>query len=324
MKNIVLLGHGIGVKIVIESLQSSNVGYQVVAVFTHLFKDHAIDLEILEKRKDLYGDHGYNVFMTPVDYNIPLFESSDINDPSTIDLIASYNPSYIISIGCRSIIRNVLLQRFPKQILNIHTTPLPNYRGAANDSWMILNGEWGKTKYGCLHFIDDGIDTGDIIAKEFYEIPFFSYPIDVFKARKSVYKNLVINGLKKLNSPDFIPERQDNDLTTVFPRLLTSRDGHINFKDWGGDDLIKFIYAFGYPFSGAYCYLGEQQVSILKAEFIEGQNFHPFAYGLIVGKNNNNEYKVAVRGGILLIKKIELNGIEVPQNKFFKLGKYLH
>ena len=29
-------------------------------------------------------------------------------------------------------------------VLNIHTTPLPLYRGAANDSWMILNNELGK------------------------------------------------------------------------------------------------------------------------------------------------------------------------------------
>ena len=50
-------------------------------------------------------------------------------------------------------------------VLNIHTTPLPQYRGAANDSWMILNNELGKNM--TFHFIDEGIDIGPIIKNHF-------------------------------------------------------------------------------------------------------------------------------------------------------------
>lgn len=324
MKNIVLLGHGIGVKIVIESLISSNIGYRVAAIITHPFEDHSSDFEMIAKRKEMYGDFSYNVFDSQNDFNIPVFESSNVNDSETVELIEKYYPSFIISIGCRNIIKKEFLQRFPKKVLNMHTTPLPSYRGAANDTWMILNGEWGKDKYGCIHFVDEGIDTGDIIAKQFYNIPYFSYPIDVFKTRMAIFRTLLIEGLKKLEYEDFIPEKQNIDLATVFPRLFTPKDGHIKFRDWHGNDIIKFIYAFGYPFSGAFAFLGEVKISILRAEFLQSQTFHPYANGLIVGKNELNQYKIAVNGGICLIKTIEVNGMESPQNKFMKLGKYFN
>jgi methionyl-tRNA formyltransferase len=323
MKNIILLGHGVGVKFVIESLEVSKIDYQVVAVITHPYADHIADIQMLERRKNLYGEFGYNVFNLKKDFNIPVFEFEDVNNIEAVNLIESYSPSYIISIGCRNLIKADFLRKFYNKVLNIHTTPLPEYRGAASDSWMILNGEWGLKKYGCLHFIDQGIDTGDIIEKEYYDISNFSYPIDVFKARMSVFKNLVVKGLIKLGQDDFVPEKQNSNLATVFPRLQTSRDGHIDFKNWTGIDIIKFIYAFGYPFPGAFCFLTGVKLNILNAEFLSGSEYHPFANGLIVGKNYKNEYKIVVNGGVCLVKTIEVDGVEVPQGRYFKLGKFL-
>ena len=53
MKNIVLLGHGIGVKFVVDSLLKNSKIHRVVALFTHPFNDHKRDLELIENRKDI-------------------------------------------------------------------------------------------------------------------------------------------------------------------------------------------------------------------------------------------------------------------------------
>jgi methionyl-tRNA formyltransferase len=281
VENIVLLGHGVGVKFVIESLLRSELPYKVVAVVTHPYEQHKNDIEMLEKRKDIYGEFGYNVFDVENDYHIPLLESENVNETNCINWINSFKPAYIISIGCRNIIKREFLDLFPKKVLNIHTTPLPCYRGAANDTWMILNGEWGKKKYGCIHYIDPGIDTGAIIAKEYYTIPHYSYPIDIYKIRTSTFKSLLIKGLKNLENSNFIPESQNVDFATTFPRQYTPIDGKIDFINWRGDDILKFIYAFSYPFSGAFCSLaGYNKISILEADFIKHIGFHPHAYGL--------------------------------------------
>ena len=324
MNRIVLLGHGIGIKKVIDTIQSHlELQSQVVAVITHPRIEHKRDLDMIETRKSIYGDCAYNVFNVEVDYQIPLFEFSNVNDRECMDQIDDLNPDYIISLGCRNILKKDFLNHYSKKVFNIHTTPLPKYRGAASDTWMILNGEWEQELFGCFHEIDTGIDSGNIIAKHPYVFPKYSYPIDVFKIRISIVSELLIKALTELNSGKLNFEEQDNSSATVFPRLLTSVDGRIDFNHWRGEDIEKFIYAFGYPFEGAHCFIDGKRINILECHFTKNKVFHPLAKGLIYGKDANKNYKVAISDGTLLIEKIEVDGISVPLHKVLRLGKRL-
>lgn len=322
-KKVILLGHGIGVKLTIEALLNNpELGYEVAGVVTHPKEQHAHDLEMMEKRKEIYNNYAYNVFNVLKDFGISLCESNDVNSPETINWIKQFDPEFVISIGCRNIIKEPFLNLFRKRVLNIHTAPLPKYRGAASDSWMILNGEWEREQFGCIHFIDTGIDTGNIIAKSYYKIPKYCYPIDVFKKRMDTFKDLLPMAIKTLEDPDFVGDKQSMDEATVFPRLYTPVDGRI---DWSTDgaNLIKFIYAFGYPHDGASCFLDEQKINILEAEFFEDIKMHPFASGLIFGKNEIGMYKIALKDGYLLLKKIEFEGKSIQQKKILRLGRFL-
>lgn len=322
-KKIILLGHGVGVKFTIEALiNKPKLGYEVAGVVTHPKEGHAHDLKMMETRKEIYDGYAYNVFNVDKDYGISLLESNDVNSSETIEWIEQFDPAYIISIGCRNIIKAPFLNRFENKVLNIHTAPLPKYRGAASDSWMILNGEWNSEQFGCIHFIDTGIDTGNIIAKSYYKIPAFSYPIDVFKTRMNTFKDILPKALIALQNMDFKGEKQKMDGATVFPRLNTTVDGRINWSNTG-DDLIKFIYAFSYPHEGAWCYFDDQKINILEAGFMQDIQMHPYATGLIFGKNERGLYKVAIKGGYLLLKKIEISGEGIEQKKIFRLGRFL-
>ena len=323
MKKIVLLGHTVGVKFIIDSLISKSSEFRVVGIVTHPKEDHLRDLNLMSKRKGIYGDYSYNVFDVQKDYGIKIIEAKDVNDKETLNWIKKIDPSYIISVGCRNILKTKFLNIFPKKVLNIHTAPLPKYRGAASDSWMILNGELGKEQYGVCHFIDEGIDTGAIIAVSKYKLPKRAYPIDIHKIRMDVFQDIIIKTLKNLKNPDFKPKIQDPSKSTVFPRLFTPVDGKILFDLFNGNEIDLFVQAFGYPFEGAFCFLGDKKINILDAEFVKKKLFHSFANGLIFGKNLKGQYKVCVNDGFILIKKIEINGVEILQNKILRLGKFL-
>lgn len=324
MNKIILLGHGVGIKRIIDTLNSNyKLNSKVVAIFTHPYKDHKRDLDIMEEKKDLYGDCAYNVFDSLKDYDIPVIEAENVNNLDIIVKIDSFNPNYIISVGCRNILKKDFLDHFKNKVYNIHTTPLPKYRGAASDTWMILNGEWGKKLYGCFHQIDYGIDTGKILEKEYYRVPNNSYPIDIYKTRMSIFPSLISKSIEALNSGSYNLEEQITDEATTFPRLYTPEDGKINFQYLNGSELERFIYAFSYPFEGAHCFLDYIKINIIEAEFIESQDYHPYTFGIIIGKNNKDQYKVSVKGGILLIKKIKIEGIEKEQRKVFRLGRKL-
>ena len=323
MNNIVLLGHGYSVKVIIEKLHQSKIDCNIVALVTHPYEDHRNDLNLMEKRKKYYKDYVYNVFDVESDFGINILEAANVNDDYVLEWIEKFSPKYILSVGCRNIIKKDFLNKFNGKVLNIHTAPLPLYRGGAGDSWMILNNEFGKKQFGCVHFIDSGIDTGDIIAKSYYEVPDKCYPIDIYKSRMDISGKLVIQALNNLNSINFTPTKQNIDEATTFPKLNTPVDGKIDFKSFSGKEVELFVYAFGYPYEGAHCYLGEKKINILEAEFLDTNSYHSFANGLIIGKNNKGQYKVCVNNGVLLIKKIEISSVETPLNKIFRLGRYL-
>lgn len=323
-KRVVLLGHGVGLKRIIDTLiENKTLNSEVVAVVTHPFEGHKRDLEMIESRKDIYGDCAYNVFNVASDYKLPLREADNVNDPEHVEWIDSYKPHYIISIGCRNILRKKFLDHFSGKVFNIHTTPLPKYRGAASDSWMILNGEWGKELYGCFHVIDTGIDTGDIVAKEKYILPSRCYPIDVFKVRMSIFPALLSKSLEILNSGNRDFEEQQIEEATTFPRLHTPTHGKIDFQRYDGKEIERFIYAFSYPFEGAHRFMEELKINIVEAEFHSSDSYHPLTYGTVIGKSESGDYMVSVKGGVLFVKKVEIKGEAIPLSKVFRLGKKL-
>lgn len=322
-KNIILLGHGYAVKVVIETINLHFKNYKVPLIVTHPKQDHFHDQNLVKKRKAIYGKYSFNVFNAKKKYGIEVMECEDVNMPECISKISNHDPELIISIGCRNIIKKNFLKKFKNSVINIHTTPLPKYRGAASDSWMILNNENDKKLFGCIHFIDIGIDTGDIIAKEAYSFPRFSYPIDVYKKRMDTVQKLLLKALPNLTNKSRKWEVQEVESATSFPRLSTPNDGKIDFIKFSGIEIERFIYAFGYPFEGAHCFIDNKKINILDSEFFEDIEFHSFSHGLIFGKNGLFQYKVSVRGGYLLIKKIEVDGVLVENNKVLRIGKFL-
>lgn len=84
-----------------------------------------------------------------------------INDTENINLIGNLKPR-AIAVHSTSIIGKELIQSFPRRIINLHAGLSPYYRGAGTNLFPFYNGELefvGMT----VHYIDVGIDSGDII-----------------------------------------------------------------------------------------------------------------------------------------------------------------
>lgn len=66
--------------------------------------------------------------------------------------------------GLIRLIKEPMLGRFPNRILNIHPSLLPKYPG--KEAWKQALGD-GANETGCtVHFVDKGIDTGEVILQE--------------------------------------------------------------------------------------------------------------------------------------------------------------
>ncbi len=73
----------------------------------------------------------------------------------------------VVLAGYMRVVKRPLLDAFPRRIVNIHPSLLPDYRGL--EAWRQAV-EAGATKSGCtVHYVDAGVDTGEILGRK--EVP---------------------------------------------------------------------------------------------------------------------------------------------------------
>ncbi|MEM9144185.1 MAG: methionyl-tRNA formyltransferase [Bacteroidota bacterium] len=97
------------------------------------------------------------------DKNIPVLQPTNLKSASFLDELRHLQADVQIVVAFRMLPREVW--SMPRHgTFNLHASLLPQYRGAAPINWAIMNGETstGVTTF----FIDDKIDTGEIILQE--------------------------------------------------------------------------------------------------------------------------------------------------------------
>lgn len=81
---------------------------------------------------------------------------------------AAYEPDLVVSAGFMKIVGKEFLARFGGRIINTHPALLPSFPGAHGVRDALA---YGVKVTGCtVHFVDDGVDTGPIIAQGVVEI----------------------------------------------------------------------------------------------------------------------------------------------------------
>jgi methionyl-tRNA formyltransferase len=92
----------------------------------------------------------------------PIYSVANHNNEDCAEILRSINPDVIVLGGTR-IIKNRILEIPPQGTLNAHPGLLPWLRGSASVGWALYKDlPIGAT----VHYIDPGIDTGDIIFRE--------------------------------------------------------------------------------------------------------------------------------------------------------------
>lgn len=90
-----------------------------------------------------------------------------INDPATVERLASFGARALVSIQYDQILKGPLFRGIGCACLNLHYSLLPRHRGVYPVAWAILEGD--ETAGVTLHHMVEDIDAGDVIAQR--EIP---------------------------------------------------------------------------------------------------------------------------------------------------------
>lgn len=154
-------------------------GHEVVGVFT---------------QPDKPKNRGMKLTPSPVkvvalEHNIPVYQPTTLKDDETYEALAALAPELIVVAAYGKILPKRILDLPPKGCINVHSSLLPRYRGAAPINWAILNGE---TETGVtIMYMAEGLDTGDIISQR-------ATPIDPNETVESLHDRLADIGAQLL------------------------------------------------------------------------------------------------------------------------------
>jgi methionyl-tRNA formyltransferase len=215
----------------------------------------------------------------------PCHAVPDVNDGAFVRTIAAAALDLLVSMSFDQIVHAAIRRAAPLGFINCHAGALPFYRGRNVLSWALVNGERriGVT----VHHIDDGIDTGDIIEQDFFDVgPDDDYGTVLEKA----YRQCPITLLKALQAlrsgaARRIPQSSIHGVGSYFPRRREG-DECIDWS-WPSQRIHNFVRAIAPPGPGARAMLRGTPIAVLKTHLVADAPDYIAIPGAVVGREAN-------------------------------------
>lgn len=172
----------------------------------------------------------------------------DVNAPDALDAIAAWQPDVIVVVAYGQILRAPLLDLARRGCVNLHTSLLPAYRGAAPIQWAIAHGE---TETGVTTMMmNERMDAGDILLQARVAIDAQDTGGTLHDKLAPLGASLLIETLEQLRGNTLQPRQQDESAASAAPKL-SKADGAI---DWTLDarTLHNRVRAFN-PWPCCFC-----------------------------------------------------------------------
>jgi methionyl-tRNA formyltransferase len=268
-------------------------GYNVVGVITAPDKPAGRGRKLRESAVKSYA----------LSKNLKVLQPTNLKAEEFQNELKTLAPNVQVVVAFRMLPKSVW--SFPEYgTFNLHASLLPQYRGAAPINWAIINGE---TKTGVsTFFLDEKIDTGAMIMQKEVSIAPDENVESLHDRLMETGSGLVVETLKGIAANEVTPVKQTESSDLKEAPKLNKENTKI---DWEKpiDDIYNHIRGLN-PYPAAWCYLlndgKEQNVKIY--EIAKETDDHSQKTGTI--RIEGKTMKVAVNGGHIIIKEIQLPG----------------
>lgn len=204
-------------------------------------------------------------------HDIPVFQPLNFKNDEDVAVLRSHRPDYLLVAAYGLILPQRVLDIPTRMPLNVHTSLLPRYRGAAPIQRAIMDGctETGVT----IMKMEAGLDTGPVILQKAVPIGVNDTAEDLHDVLAQTGGNLLVEALEALEAGKAAVHPQDN-ANASYAAKLGKTDGLLDFSrtgaeiharrrgvtpwpgafgtlEWEGGDPLEVKILDGKPFAGA-------------------------------------------------------------------------
>lgn len=153
------------------------------------------DIAAVYTQPDKPKNRGMKLTPSPVKevalaHQIPVVQPQKLREEGVLETLAAYQPELIVVVAYGKLLPKALIDLPPKGCINVHSSLLPKYRGAAPINWAVINGE-AETGVTIMD-IAEALDAGDIISQA-------ATPIDPNEPVETLHDRLAVMGAELLS-----------------------------------------------------------------------------------------------------------------------------
>ena len=245
------------------------IGYFADGPWSHralelLLQDSSISVDFIVPRTDTQDK---TLFSQAKKHDIDYLYPVKINSVDFIEQARSYSSDLFVSMSFNQIFRKEIINVPRLKTINCHAGKLPFYRGRNILNWAIINDE---TEFGItVHYIDEGIDTGDIILQNTYPISDQDDYSTLLSIAHEECATLLVRAIKQIQNGKATRTNQKNFHPTGF--YCGKRGFGDEVIDWNQSSrqLFNFIRSICKPGPIARTSINGHEVKINEAVYIK-------------------------------------------------------
>jgi len=318
MLNIIFMGTPDFAKESLEAIY--NEGHNIIAVITN---------------PDRPKGRGMKMIASPVkefaiEKNIPVLQPEKITEIK--EILVQLNPDLFCVVAYGKILPKDILDIPKLGSINVHGSLLPKYRGAAPIQWAVLNGE--KTTGVTTMYMDEGMDTGDIILKQEVEIGEDETTGELWEKLTKIGGEILVETVKQIENGTAPRIPQGTDFTMA--PMLNKEMSKIDWEHQTVEQIKNLVRGLD-PIMGTYSNLNGKKLKIWKVEILKYTTFmeeHPeFAgyidrfrdviCGTIIYSDAKKGLYVKAKDGMIILKEVQAENAKRMQIQDFLRGNII-
>ena len=278
-------------------------------------------LDLINKQSDIdikficarFDNPDYVLKQKANDIGVEFIFVKNVNSDEFIKKLEKYKCDLLVSMSFNQIFKEPIISMPKLGIINCHAGKLPFYRGRNILNWVLINDEkeFGIT----VHYIDEGIDSGDIILQRSYEIT----DLDDYKTllNKAYIKcaDILYEAILMLKKGDVKTQKQIN----IHPvgSYFSKRKKGDEILNWNQSSraIFNFVRAIKSPGPCARAFIGKKEMKINQVECIENDQLSKFEIGTII-KKKSDYFLVKTKDSFLKVISYEYDGEIEEGNRF--------
>ena len=281
----------------------------------HLANDSQFKIQAVVTRPPQKAHRGMKLQHSPVsvyatENNLPLHTPVSFKDKNEVEFIKKLDIDVVIVVAYGIILPAYFLDWFSDRIVNIHTSLLPQWRGASPVTASLLAGDLqtGVT----LQKVSVKMDAGDIIHQLSLDVPLEMNAKDLLSQMEPLACRLLSEFLPLYLKGEITPQVQDESKVTLAKKVQKTELQ----IDWNQEakTIHNQVRAFVLH-KGAYTFYKGLRLKVLKSVLDSKSSSTP---GQVM--NQDKGLQVACGSGSIWIQEVQLEGKKVQEISAFLRG----